>query len=82
MRPENKQMQEYLKENGIIATPKYIYKGSLKGCWRLYNLAVKWFENYELMGKLHALGFRDFNNKPFTDFSGNGGMFQVFARRG
>ena len=78
-------MREFLLENGIDAMPKYIASGSLRGTWRLYAKAkgqfVKWWENYELMGKLHKLGFRDYDGKPFTDFSGNGGDFQVFAKR-
>jgi hypothetical protein len=90
MRPENAKMQEYLNQHGIKATPKFLREGSLKGTWRLYYKArgkshslenyTKWNENYELMGKLHALGFRDFDGEPFNDFSGNGGVFSVFAR--
>jgi hypothetical protein len=90
MRPENAKMQEYLNQHGIKATPKFLWEGSLKGTWRLYYKArgkshslenyTKWNENYELMGKLHALGFRDFDGEPFNDFSGNGGVFSVFAR--
>jgi len=79
-REENKRMAEYLKTNGIDATPKYIFSGSMSGTWRLYNLKTKWYGNKELQTKLTALGFRDYNNTPFTDFSGNGGVFQVFAR--
>lgn len=81
MRTENKEMKKYLKTNGIDAMPKYLHEGSLKGCWRLYNSKVNWWENYELMGKLHNLGFRDYDGKPFTNFSGNGGRFSIFARK-
>ncbi len=80
-REENVKMAEYLKQNGIDATPKYIWQGSMAGTWRLYNFKTKWYGNKELQEKLTALGFRDYNNTPFTDFSGNGGVFQIFARQ-
>ena len=78
MRPENKQMQIFLKQNGIDAIPKYINKGSLRGTWRLYNYKTKW--SITLANKLNNLGFRDFDGKPLARFSGNGGIFQVFIR--
>lgn len=52
MRPENQKMKDYLNKNGIDAIPKFLWTGSLKGAWRIYNQNVKWFENYELMDKL------------------------------
>lgn len=84
MRIENKRMQEYLQGHGIRAKAMFIWTGSMKGTWRLYSKTKdayeRWWENYELMGKLHALGFRDYDGDPFDNFSGNGGVFQVFAR--
>ena len=38
VRPENKKMKAFLKANEINAVPKYLYEGSLAGCWRLQNL--------------------------------------------
>ena len=73
-------MKEYLKENGIKATPKYLKTGSLKGTWRLYDLKTKWFGNDILISKLTTLGFTDFDGKVLHDFSGNGGVFSIFAR--
>lgn len=85
MRPENKRMQDFLKVNGIKATPWYIFKGSMKGCWRLYNKDGQGFVNMkkwtpELADKLNGLGFKDYDGKPLGEFSGNGGSFQTFVR--
>lgn len=80
-RDENVKMAEYLKNNGIDATPKYIFSGSQAGTWRLYNLKTQWFGNKALQEKLTALGFRDFDGKPLSDYSGNGGVFQIFAKQ-
>ena len=77
---ENKKMQDYLKNNGVKATPKYLRIGSLKGCWRLYDLKTKWYGNNELIDKMDSLGFTDFDGKGLTHFSGNGGVFHIFAR--
>jgi len=87
MRVENKQMQEFLKANGINAVPWYIFKGSMKGCWRIYGKHGKGF-GWDAMDKwtpeiaeiLNGLGFRDYAGKPLGQFSGNGGMFQTFVR--
>jgi len=78
MKQENKEMQDFLKSHGIDARVKRIDKGSLRETWRLYNPALKWTP--ELSKKLTGLGFRDFDGKSFTMFSGNGGIFSVFAR--
>lgn len=76
--PENVRMQDFLKANGIDATVKYIADGSLRGTWRLSNLDQPW--TLDLAGKLNALGFVDCHGDPFGQFSGNGGVFSVFAR--
>ncbi len=78
MRPESQRMKTWLKNHGIIAQPKYIRKGSMKGTWRLYNLNTTWTE--ELANKLNGLGFNDFDHKPLGKYSGNGGRFSVFVR--
>ncbi len=78
MRPENKKMKEYLKQHGISALVKYIKKGSLKGCWQLYNPDLRWTE--EFMEKLEDIGFRDFDGQHLGKYSGNGGMFSVCLR--
>ncbi len=79
MLEHNKQMQDFLKANGIEAIPKCIPDGSLKRTWRLYNKKMKWSE--ELASQLNNLGFVDYAGKPLRRFSGNGGMFSVFVRR-
>jgi hypothetical protein len=87
MRPENTRMKEFLEKNGIDAIPWFIWRGSMKGCWRLYGKkrgGGSW-ENYqkwtpELREKLTDLGFLDFDGKPLKEYSGNGGIFQVFVR--
>lgn len=81
-------MMQYLKDNEIKATPKFLWKGSLKGCWRLHNykkvngqiVSENWAGNYDLQNKLTALGFVDFDGKPLSDLCGNGGWFSVFLR--
>ena len=78
MRPENTQMKTFLSEKGISATPKFLWKGSMKGCWRLYNYKQQW--NPELCDQLTSLGFIDFDGRPLHKFSGNGGIFSVFCR--
>jgi len=78
MRPENKRMQEYLRQNGIEATPKYIATGSLKQTWRMYDLKQNW--TLELANKLNNLGFAGIDDKLLGKYSGNGGLFSVFVR--
>ena len=78
MRPENIRMKGYLGTHGILATPKYFYTGSLKGCWRLYDRNQDW--SADLCQQLTALGFVDYADKPLGQFSGNGGKFSVFVR--
>ncbi len=79
MREENKKMTAFLKENGINARVKFIFDGSLKNTWRLYNPKIKWFDNKELQLKLTGLGFRDFDGKKLCNFSSNGGVLSIFA---
>jgi hypothetical protein len=78
MRIENVRMKKFLKDNGIDCTPKYMWDGSLKGTWRLYNKDQKWTP--ELTAKLTSLGFVGLTHEPLHEYSGNGGMFSVFVR--
>lgn len=78
MKPENKKMKTFLTANGINATPKYLHKGSLAGCWRLYNLKEKWTQ--ALIDKLTTQGFLGYDGLPLGRYSGNGGLFSVFTR--
>jgi hypothetical protein len=78
MRPENKAMQAFLARNGVRAMPKYIPDGSLRGCWRLYNLDMPW--SMEIADKLNGLGFLGFDGAPLSQHSGNGGLFSTFVR--
>ena len=80
MKPANQLMKDYLKDNGIIATPKYTEKGSLKNTWNIYNRDIKWYDNSELWAKLTTLGFVSHDGKIFNQFSGNGGVFSIIAR--
>ena len=77
MLAHNKRMKDFLSNHGIKATPKYLNKGSLRGCWRLWG-QIKW--DLDLANKLNSLGFVDFDGTPLERFSGNGGMFSVFVR--
>lgn len=78
MLPHNQRMKDFLASHGIRCTPKWIPDGSLKRSWRLNQKGQKW--TLELAAKLNALGFTDLNHKPLGQYSGNGGMFQVFVR--
>jgi hypothetical protein len=78
MREENKAMQNYLKYHGIECRVKYIWNGSIKHTWRLYNPEIRWTD--ELAQQLNDLGFRDFDYKPLGKYSGNGGVFSVCVR--
>jgi len=90
MRPENQRMQDFLAGHGIQAIPKYLKDGSQKGAWRLYGLDgknpdgspiyQKWWDNFELQGKLIALGFTDYDGTSLDNLSGNGGLFSIFVR--
>lgn len=77
-RPENVKMEQYLSGHGIKATPKYLWQGSLRGCWRLWGKGQAWTE--ELRQKLTMLGFKDYDGLPLKPYSGNGGAFMVFVR--
>ena len=78
VRPENKLMQDFLKKNGIKATAKFLFTGSLKGNWRLFGKGQKWTDS--LIKKLTDLGFIGFDGDPLGKFSGNGGLFSIFTR--
>jgi len=78
VRPENARMMEFLAKHGIKCQVKYIWNGSLRGTWRLYNKNEKWTP--ELMKKLTDLRFKGFDRNPLTEYSGNGGVFSVFVR--
>ncbi len=78
MRIENTRMKEFLASHGIKATPRYLHKGSMKGTWGLYDRGTKWTP--ELTEQLNALGFVDYDHTPLDQYSGNGGLFQVFVR--
>ncbi len=87
MREENKRMQTFLKANGIDAVPKYLFKGSLKGSWRLYGTKngnthdLKDYQKWtpELAQRLTDLGFRGLFG-PLDQNDGNGGVFSIFVR--
>ena len=78
MLEHNIKMKKFLAKNGIKATPKYLSTGSLKGTWRLYNRGTEWSE--ELMNKFIALGFKDFEGKELSKYSGQGREFSVFVQ--
>ena len=80
MRPENIKMKNYLSFYGIEVMPKFIWTGSLKGTWRLYNSKVSWHDNPGLWDKLTQLGFTNYDGQPFNQYNGNGGMFSLCTR--
>ncbi len=82
MRPENKRMTEFLRQHGIEAKVRYIFTGSLKHRWSLYNPNIRW--TIELAEKLEALGFAKFHRCMIdgkeVSFEGNGGVLSICAR--
>ena len=80
MKIVNQNMKNLLAKNGIDAQVKYLDKGSMKGTWRIQNAKVTWYGNKELQAKMTELGFLDYSKAPLNDFSGNGGVFQVFVK--
>ena len=87
MKEENIKMMKFLKQNGIEAKVKYIFKGSLKNTWRIYNPSIPW--TVELAEKLESLGFNGLHGKKFhryiqdgkeVSYEGNGGVLMIFAR--
>jgi len=79
LRDENQRMRDFLAQHGIRGVKvKYIWTGSLKRTWRLYNSSIRWSQ--EWADKLNALGFSDFDGDPLDQHSGNGGLFSVFVR--
>ena len=70
-------MAEWLRAQGVKAKVRYIWHGSLKTCWSLYDADQRWTP--ELADKLNGLGFRDFDGLPLRQHSGNGGLFSVFV---
>jgi len=82
----NKRIKNYLANNGIIATPQLIKNGSMRNTIRIYQKNKEFtdgcqlsFWNKELVDKFTALGFMNFDKKPLTIFSGDGGRFHIFA---
>ena len=75
MRPENKRMQEFLKNNGIKCHAKWIPDGSLKHTWHLWNTKIQWTS--EIWDKLNGLGFHWIDGKPLGEHMGNGGVLSV-----
>ena len=78
MRPENARMSNWLAAHGLPGVRvKRIMGGSLGGRWRLHRPGEPWTPAVAKV--LTDLGFRDFDGREFGLFSGNGGLFQVFA---
>lgn len=88
MLKHNTKMKEFLEAAGFVnIIPKYLDKGSLKGCWRIVsringqpNLTGYALQTPDAAEKLTALGFIDFDRGPLNPYSGNGGLFAIFAR--
>ena len=74
-RPENARMEQFLLDNGIKAKVRYLWKGSMKKTWGFYGKGQTW--GPELIEKLTALGFNDFDGRPLHKFSSNGSEFAV-----
>ena len=79
-------MQSWLRSHGIDCSVRYLWHGSLQGCWRLCRRYIggepkpeqRW--TIELADRLVRLGFVGFDSKPLGQYSGNGGLFSVFVR--
>lgn len=75
MKPENKGMKDLLLKNGIpVKSVKYITSGSMKGTWYVYGPCEF---TKSIMKKLTFMGFRDHDNEPLSQYSGNGGRLSL-----
>ena len=80
---QNRKIQLFLEENGIKAIPKYLEKGSQKGCIRIWTKYETWNGNEELQNKYKELGFKDFDGRELHQYSSNGGAgYCIFVRVG
>ena len=79
MKIENKKMQKFLKDNGIIAKAKYIDNGSQKDTWRI-NGEQMWFGNKALIEKFTSLGFKNHDHKDLHEFCSNGSQMSLFVK--
>jgi len=81
MTEQNKQMTLMIRNlTGVKdVNCKYIKDGSMKGTWRMNSKKVNWYNNFELHNSLKTL-FVDFDKDELDNFSGNGGLFSIFAR--
>lgn len=80
------QQTKTIKENitkitGVKVNAKYIATGSLKGCFHVYSQdkSVRFWGNEKVINALNNAGYRDFDNKEFTNTSGNGGDFSILV---
>lgn len=75
--------QEVEQFSGIKVNVCYIKKGTLKGNFRIQDKAnnVQWWGNDQLIQQFNDNGFVDFDEKPLTKFSGNGGSFSIFVHK-
>ena len=88
MKNINKEMKNFLAKNGLNCSVKFINKGSLCGTWRVTKKGKEYIDGSNLeivkketIEKLSSLGFKDFDGKDLSIFSGNGGRFCFFLRK-
>ena len=55
---QNRKIQLFLEENGIKAIPKYLEKGSQKGCIRIWTKYETWNGNEELQKNTKILDLK------------------------
>lgn len=71
-------MKEFLTRHGMEdVTPKYFWRGSMRGCWRFWSRKVIWDEQLRI--KLTDLGFVGHDGKPLTQYANNGGIGQPLS---
>lgn len=79
--PHNARVEKFLADNGLPGVKaKWLPDGSLKHRFMLFlkfnpRMDVRWTEEHS--EKMNALGFRDFDGRPLTGRSGNGGVFSL-----
>lgn len=72
---------EIMNLTGLKVNVSFIKTGSLKNNYRVYSRDIKWWGNEKLIEQLSLAGYVDFDNKPLSNYSGNGGLFSIFIKK-
>jgi hypothetical protein len=83
----NKKIKQILLSRGIIATPKIIGKGSMKGLIIIYQKSTEFIDGsnmslftQEIADNLNDLGFLNMDGSKIKTTDGEGGRFHIFCK--